>query len=118
MLRTAESISYPCPGNALGGVMLRGVLAVLLLGVVSCAGAPSRSDYVLARTARQAAVVSGARVAAPRLWLEGEKLYTKAEVAFNHRQYKVARAFFKQARFRFEAAENHSRLKKVKEGGI
>lgn len=88
-----------------------------LLFVAGCAGPKPIEEYTLARTALQAAKVSGATSAAPGFWHRAEENFRKGQKAFDLNDNILAKEFFERAREYAEKAENAARLQSFRSGG-
>ena len=90
---------------------------LLLLGIfTSCAGDPPTRDYVLARSALQAAKSHEAQRFAPSQLTQAEQAYKAGEKAYLDESYTTAKEQFNMSRKLAEKAEVVSRVQKYKSG--
>lgn len=95
---------------------VQGLTLFLMILMVGCAVNPPVQEFTLARTALDAAQVSGAAKYAPSLWFKAEENYRKGENAFKKGDFEVAKGFFVESQDFAERAENKARYDKRKSG--
>lgn len=86
--------------------------------LVGCVGSPPNDDYVLTKSALEAAKESDAARYAPSLWYSAEEAFRGAVDAYKDRSYSKAKALFVESRYMAERAENAARLAKQKSGDV
>lgn len=92
------------------------ILVFIALMGVSCAGPAPIQEYTYARTAIEAAKLSGAAKHSPGLWFKANEVYRKGQRAYKDRYFKEAREYLLNAKKYAEKAENSTRLKKFDSG--
>ena len=89
----------------------------LFLGACQLAP-PPREEYILARTALDAAKQSQSHRYSPGHWSKAEMAYRRGQIYFQERDYGRAREEFIKARQSAEKAENSARLIRSKNGDV
>ncbi len=99
------------------------LLAVFLLGAIlsttSCQSSPApMQEYVLARSAIEAAQAVQAGRHSPGYWHQAEEAYRKARSYYADHEWAEAKEEFIRARIAAEKAENSARLLRQKSGDV
>lgn len=97
----------------------RGFVPFVVLVLIGCQSADKPlEDYVLARSAIEAAKSVQAARHSPGYWHQAEEAYRRARIFYADREWAEARDEFVKARVAAEKAENSARLIRQKTGDV
>lgn len=100
--------------------MFKFVLASLFfVFALGCVTIPApNEEYVLAKTALEAAKAVQAARYSPGFWHQAEEYYRQAKILYSEREYEEAKYLFLSAKNSAEKAENSARLLRQKNGDV
>jgi hypothetical protein len=98
--------------------LMRPLVAICLLSLLACAGAPPIEEYTIARSAMTAAKAAESSRYASGFWYKAEDLYAKARKSYDERDFKKAKSQFELTIQYAERAENASRLLRLQSGEV
>lgn len=101
------------------GIKIRLLLVVILVPLlfVACqTQPPPDTDFVLAKTALDAARSAEAAKHSPQFWFQAEDAFRKARLHYRRQEWVEAQQEFRRSRAAAEKAENAARLIRQKSG--
>ena len=99
------------------------IVAVFLFTAIGCVtgcvtGPPPIEEWLMAKTAMDAAKAVDAQKHSPGNWHQAEEAYRRAQILFRDREHPDAKEMFIRARLAAERAENAARLIRQKSGEV